>query len=283
MRTMRMSDMLPRLKLLALGGTNRLRRRILGASTQALLVESRNGLFLVDVEDLYVGRHLSAQGEYGSAEIERLKQHVDMEADVLIVGAHVGSVAIPISHYCRSVTAIEANPRTCRLLRLNVLANERSNVGVINIAASDKKENLQFVMSRVNSGGSKRMPLTREYMYFYDSPEIATVRADRLDDLLKGTRFNAVFMDIEGSEYFALRGMQKILDAARVLFMEFVPHHLKNVSGASVDQLLELIKPHFSTLFVPSKNSTVSKDQFGDVLQEMYDRQQSDDSIVFTK
>ena len=259
------------------------RRRLLGVNVRALLVDCRNGLFLVDVEDLYVGRHLSAQGEHGSAEIERLKQHVDMEADVLIVGAHVGSVAIPISHHCRSVTAIEANPRTCRLLRLNVLANERSNVGVINIAASDKKENIQFVMSRVNSGGSKRMPLTREYMYFYDSPEIATVGADRLDDVLNGKRFNAVFMDIEGSEYFALRGMQKILDAARVLFMEFVPHHLKNVSGASVDQLLELIKPHFSTLFVPSKNSTVSKDQFGDVLQEMYDRQQSDDSIVFTK
>src|SRR5271157_6099415 len=104
-------------------------------------------------------------------------------------------------------------------------------------------------MSRVNSGGSKRMPLTRDYMYFYDSPDIVTVGADRLDDLLDGERFNVVFMDIEGSEYFALGGMQKILTSAKVLFMEFVPHHLKNVGGVSVHQLLELISPHLPTLF----------------------------------
>jgi len=280
---MRLSEMLPRLKLFALGGTNKLRRRMLGANTQALLVNSRNGLFLVDIEDLYVGRHLSAKGEYGLIEIQRLKQHVDWETNVLVVGAHIGTVAIPISQHCRSVTAIEANPRTFRLLRFNALANECSNLRVIQTAASDKKENLQFVMSRVNSGGSKRMPLTREYMYFFDSPETVTVGADRLDDLLNNERFDVVFMDIEGSEYFALGGMQKILSSAKVLFMEFVPHHLRNVSGVSVDQLLERISPHFSALFVPSKGITVSADQFGGVLQEMFDHEQSDDGIVFTK
>jgi|SRR5271157_976102 len=127
------------------------------------------------------------------------------------------------------------------------------------------------------------MPLTRDYRYFYDSPDIVTVGADRLDDLLDGERFNVVFMDIEGSEYFALGGMQKILASAKVLFMEFVPHHLKNVSGVSVHQLLELISPHFSTLFVPSKDITVSNDQFSGVLQGMFDHEQSDDGIVFTK
>jgi FkbM family methyltransferase len=280
---MRVFDVLPQLKLSVLNGINSVRRKVLGPNTEALLINSRNGRFLVDVEDLYVGRHLAAEGVYGLTEIERLKHYVDPQTNLLVVGAHVGTVAIPISQHCRSVTAIEANPRTFRLLRLNALANECSNLRVIQTAASDKKENLQFVMSRVNSGGSKRMPRTRKYMYFYDSPETVTVGADRLDDLLNDERFDVVFMDIEGSEYFALGGMQNILSSAKVLFMEFVPHHLRNVSGASVDQLLERISPHFSTLFVPSKGITVSANQFGGVLKEMFDQEQSDDGVVFTK
>jgi FkbM family methyltransferase len=280
---MNVSSFVPRLKPFVLNGINRLRKRLLGPNVQALLVSSQNGLFLVDVEDLYVGRHLAAEGEYGLAEIDRLKQHVDRAVNLLVVGGHIGTVAIPISQHCHSVTVIEANPRTFRLLRLNVLANECANVRVIHTAASDKEEEIQFVMSRVNTGGSKRMPLKRDAMYFYDSPETVTVGADRLDDLLDGERFNVVFMDIEGSEYFALGGMQTILTFAKVLFMEFVPHHLRNVSGVSVDRLLERISPHFSTLFVPSKGITVSRDRFGGVLQEMFDHEQSDDGIVFTK
>jgi len=274
---------LKRLKIWVLTGFGTLRRRMLGPNILALLINSRNGLFLVDSEDLYLGRRLATEGEYASSEIERLKKHVSEEADVLVVGAHVGTVAIPISRHCHSVTAIEANPMTFRLLRLNVFANDRSNVRLINTAASDKKEDLQFVISRVNSGGAKRMPLVRDYMYFYDSPEIATVKADRLDDLLNGEKFDAVFMDIEGSEYFALGGMQTVLAGASVLFMEFIPHHLRNVSGVSVDQLLALIRPHFSTLFIPSKNMLVSSDRFSEVLREMYDREQSDDGIIFSK
>jgi len=65
--------------------------------------------------------------------------------------------------------------------------------------------------------------------------------------------------------------------------MEFIPHHLRNVAGVSVDQLLALIRPHFSTLFVPSQNLCVGRDQFGDVLQTMFGREESDDGIVFRK
>ncbi|MGH7427267.1 MAG: hypothetical protein ACREJ4_02740, partial [Candidatus Methylomirabilaceae bacterium] len=63
-------------------------------------------------------------------------------------------------------------------------------------------------------------------------------------------------MDIEGSEYFALQGMQKILAHARVLVVEFLPHHLKNVSGVTVEQFLSVIPPHFRTLTIPSKGLT---------------------------
>ncbi len=233
------------------------RRALIGRHVEAVLVRGDNGIFLVDVEDMYVGR--------------------------LIVGTHVGTLAVPASKHCRSLIAIEANPRTFQLLHENLLLNQCNNVRALNIAASDKNEEIQFVLNRTNSGGSKRMPVVPDYAYFYDSPEVALVKAYPLDEVLGDSQIDIILMDIEGSEYFALGGMQQILSRASVLFMEFIPHHLRNVSGVSVDQLVGLIRPHFSTLFVPSREITVSKDRFVEVLQAMFDREQSDEGIIFKK
>jgi FkbM family methyltransferase len=256
---------------------------MVGGHVEALLANGRNGLLLIDLEDQNVGRKLSFDGEYGWDEIERLRAYVTPASDVLFVGSHVGAIVVPIAKSCRSVVAIEANPRTFRLLQLNLLLNGCANVEAINRAASDKEEELQFLMNRVNPGGSKRMPKVHKYMYFSDSPEVITVKGSRLDDVLAGRSFQVIFMDIEGSEYFALGGMPRLLAGAQVLCMEFVPHHLKNVSGVSVAQLLALVAPFFSKLFIPSKNLNLTKDQFQPALQEMYDKEQIDDGIVFTR
>lgn len=259
------------------------RRALIGSHIEAVLVKGDNGMFLVDVEDMSVGRRLARDGEYGGAELKRLLSVITEEATVLIVGTHVGTLAVPASKHCCNLIAIEANPRTFQLLRENLLLNECNNVRALNIAASDKNEEVRFVLNRTNSGGSKRMPIVPDYAYFYDSPEIVLVEAHPLDDILGDAPIDVVLMDIEGSEYFALGGMQHILSHASALFMEFIPRHLRDVSGASVEQLLALIRPHFSTLFVPSREITVSRDRFCDVLQTMYDREQSDEGIVFKK
>jgi FkbM family methyltransferase len=256
---------------------------VLGRHTEALLIQSRNGLLLVDAADQNVGRHLAYEGEYGRLEIDRLRACLSANDNLLIVGAHIGAIAIPISRYCRSVTAIEANPRSFQLLEMNISINRRENVRAIQIAASDKAEELEFVANIINPGGSKRMPLVRDRMYFLDSPEVIKVRAECLDKVLKGERFEAVFMDIEGSEYFALRGMQEILSHAEWLFVEFVPHHLRNVSSVTVEQFVAPIRPHFSSIFVPSKKFTGPTDNCCDILQAMHERDESEDGVIFSK
>jgi FkbM family methyltransferase len=273
----------PRLEFFALKCLSSLKRSVLGHHTDALLIQSRNGLLLVDVEDQYVGRHLAYEGEYGRSEIDRLRAYLSADDNLLIVGAHVGAIAIPISRYCRSVTAIEANPRSFQLLQMNISINGRENVRAIHIAASDKSEELEFVANTINPGGSKRMPVVRDRIYFLDSPEVTKVRGERLDNVLRGMRFEIVFMDIEGSEYFALRGMQDILSHTKSLFVEFVPHHLRNVSCVTVEQFVSPIRPHFSSIFVPSKKFTGSTDNCCDILQRMYERDESDEGVIFSK
>ncbi len=278
-----MTTLLNYSKLTLVRAMSTTRRALIGRHVEAVLVRGDNGIFLVDVEDMSVGWRLARDGKFGTAELERLLSVVTEHTSVLIVGTHVGTLAVPASKHCRNLIAIEANPRTFQLLHENLLLNECNNVRALNIAASDKNEEIQFVLNKTNSGGSKRMPMVPDYAYFYDSPEVVLIEAHPLDEVLGGSQIDIILMDIEGSEYFALGGMQQILSRASVLFMEFVPHHLRNVSGVSVDQLLGLIRPHFSTLFVPSRDITVSKERFGQVLQSMYDREQSDEGIIFTK
>ncbi|MGB8729892.1 MAG: FkbM family methyltransferase [Candidatus Sulfotelmatobacter sp.] len=281
---MNLSPILPlSLRLFASNKVSQLRRRILGRNIEALLINSYNGLFLVDVQDQAVGRDLIRSGEYAREEVERLLSYTKKTTTVLVVGGHIGTIVVPLAKNCQSVTAIEANPRTFKLLKLNLLINGCVNVDAMNVAANDKQEELQFLLSRTNSGGSKRMPLVRDYMYFSDSPEVIKIQSTRLDELLCGSQFDVIVMDIEGSEYFALRGMQGLLASANLLSIEFIPHHLRNVSGITVAQFLEQVDPHFTKMLIPTKDVTVSKDRFHTLLQEMYERDESDSSLIFMK
>jgi FkbM family methyltransferase len=211
--------------------------------------------------------------------LERVFRYANRDADVLVVGAHLGALVVPIAKTCKSVVAIEANPRTFELLKMNLLLNDATNVSAHNIAASEKSERLEFVASRNNSGGTKRMPKVRAFEYFYDKPTTFSVQAHSLKD---GT-FSLVFMDVEGSEYFALKGMQRILEGAQTLFVEFLPHHLRNVSGVSPRDFLSPVEKHFNKLLVPSKAQQVDKAGFLPTLQSMFDRDEGDDGLIFTK
>ena len=271
------------LKLFAASVLSAMRRRMAGARTRALLVESEQGLLLVEPGDLRVGRMLSSEGAYGADELTRLSSLVDAQSDVLMLGGHIGALAIPLAKRCRSLTVVEASPATFRLLELNLLINRIQNVRTLNLACSDKHEQLDFLASPANSGGSKRLPKLPKYMYSYDRPATITVRAAPLDDVFPDSTFDLITMDIEGSEYFALRGMPRLLARARHLVVEFIPHHLTNVAGVSVAEFVDLIDPFFDCLFIPSKNLTVEKVQFRSILQTMFERDEIDEELIFSR
>jgi FkbM family methyltransferase len=241
------------------------------------------GLYAVSVEDEVVGKELRETGEYGAGEVARAAQFLTKEDNALVVGSHVGTIAISLARRCSHVTAIEANPWTFNLLQCNIILNNVRNIDAIHLAANDKKETLKFVMNTQNSGGSKRLPIVRDPAYFYDNPAIVDVEADSLDVRLAGRQYALVFMDIEGSEYFALKGMQNILRTARTLIVEFLPHHLLNVAGITPEEFVEPLLPHFNKLFVPSLNRCSEKQEFAHALRFMYAAGHNETGLIFTK
>ncbi len=260
-----------------------LRRRLVGDHVAAAIIRSGGSVYAIDIEDDTVRRKAKPHTSSVEAEIERVAQFIDRDANVLVVGAHIGTVAIPVAKLCRELWAIEANPRTFELLTFNLKLNDAKNVHALNLMAGDRDEETEFVLNRTNSGGSKRMPKIKASMYFADHPDIVTLKTRPLDAVLKGIEFSLVFMDIEGSEYFALRGMPGILGRAKTLFVEFLPHHLRNVGGVSPEAFVAEIEPHFTRLFIPSKNETVARPEFASALRRMFDNDEADAGLVFTR
>jgi FkbM family methyltransferase len=258
-------------------------RQALGPYARAILVTTPQGNFAVPVEDQHVGLQLRQTGRYAPGELSMLSSMCNGSTRLLVVGAHVGALVIPLAKICRSVVAIEANPHTFELLQLNVGLNGLKNCRAIHKAAGNRSEQIEFVMNRANTGGSKRKPLVSEPAYFYDNPEVVKVEAVPLDDLLPGEIFDVILMDIEGSEYFALQGMQRILASAAVLQIEFLPHHLRNVASASVAEFVALISPHFPTMCISRRKMIVPREQFVLVLSEMFERDEGDAGLIFLK
>lgn len=268
--------------LLKMVNRSNLVRKVIGDYSRLILVETEHGFLAVDPEDCVVGYQLRFKGTYGRHELRLIKTFINENSNVLIVGAHIGSLAVPVSRVAASTMAIEANPKTFEILEFNLILNDIKNCRAINIAANDKYEEIDFFLNRVNSGGSKRKPVLNNNMYDYDDPEVIKVTAAPLDDIVEDKEYDVVLMDLEGSEYFAFKGMKKILTNSKVLIVEFIPHHLKNVSNINVEDFLQPLLD-FDTLFIPSLNTNVNKEGFSNALNKMYEGNLSDDGLVFQK
>jgi len=137
-------------------------------------------------------------------------------------------------------------------------------------------------MNTANSGGSKRMPLHKDQAYFYDAPQVQTVPAARLDDLLSSHIFDFLLMDIEGSEYFAMKGMPRLLSDYKFLVTEFIPHHLDRMGGITVSDFLEPLQD-FQSLFIPSISLLVQQENFLAALTQICEQGIGDEGMIFFK
>ena len=260
--------------------STRLRKK-LGQNIKAVITKSENGLFAVDPEDLEVGQKLRSGG-FGIDEVKRLKSFINKDSKVLIVGTHIGALAIPLSKHCKEITAIEANPNTFELLEINLHLNHAKNITPHNIFANDSHEKVEFLLNTVNSGGSKRKPKKSSFLYDFDNPEIIELESHKLDDYLPEHDYDLVLLDIEGSEYFAMKGMENILANCTTLVVEFLPHHLKNVADIDVETFLSVLPGHFTKFNLPDNRQEHNISEVKTVLQNMYDANIGEDGIIFT-
>lgn len=229
--------------LRALGSLHRL---AIGPYGTAILSRTEHGLLLTPAGDFMVGRRLCFNGRYDPELLSLITETCGPTSQILFVGAHIGALAIPAASKVKNVIAIEPNPSTFELLRMNVALNGLGNLEIHNFAAGDGNGEVAFLASTLNSGGSGiAIGDWNRWAYGYDKPEKINVRMRRLDDVFPGAHFDLIVMDIEGAETLALKGMTTVLGGCRALIIEVFESHLKQVAKVSSEEFLSLVAPYF--------------------------------------
>lgn len=266
-----------------------LKKKLLGKHATGVVFNTVNGVITAPIDDYTIGRHLGFKGGWNSKEIDFLKGHFDSNDVVYIVGTHVGTLLVPIAKSVQEVVGYEANPSTFQYLRTNVFLNEVQNSRLYNYALGNTSKKIEFLKSTLNSGGSKIKPKIDSYLYNYDSPEIIEVDMISLDEHIESEGLpkpNHVVMDIEGSEFYALQGMTRTLQQLTSLYIEYVPHHLTNVSGTSNAEFFGVITPYFTHVMLLGHKRTFNLateiEAFADFMDELYKQGKADD-LLFSK
>ena len=252
-----------------------------GQYSSSICVETSVGPFLVDPADQKIGRNLLHLGKLNQLEIDLLKKLSRLpHPTLLVVGAHIGTLALPVAKHFERVIVVEANPKTARLLERNIALQQHQNVRLIQAAASDTPGELEFLLNRVNSGGSKRLPKVATESYLFDA-EQQKVSAVRLDDVVDEL-VDVILLDIEGGEIFALQGMRRLLSQATYLSVEFLPHLIRNVASVGVDEWLHCIPLEFDSAHCPDQDLTVfGRGQILEFLRYKFESFSNVDQLVF--
>jgi FkbM family methyltransferase len=247
---------------------------------KGILVESNFGKMIVDPLDNHITRQFLKVGSYNPEEIMGLIRILKPSHKVLIVGAHIGSLVIPISKYVRSIDAIEASPKNFYLLKANIELNYCNNVKLHHFAAAEKNGSIDFVLNVENSGGSKRRPINKSSKYYYDNPHIQKVKSFALDRKFK-QNFDAIIMDIEGSEFFAIQGMQRILSNASLFVFEFIPAHLTDVANVSIKEFVSNLPTNrFKYAYLPRKKKRINIASLEKYLYQIVKDSEYEDGII---
>ncbi|NCA17487.1 MAG: FkbM family methyltransferase [Betaproteobacteria bacterium] len=257
--------------------------KLLGPRACGVFVETDWGFMLLDPRDAHVSRQLLRTGAYNREEVSFLGNFLKPSDGMLIVGGHIGALAIPLGKSVKSLDVVEANPESFKLLEANVSLSRLTNLSVWNWAAANEEGALDFLVSSENSGGSKRLPVRGATKYMYDKPKILTVSCRRLDDAFPQD-FDVILMDIEGSEYAAMRGAQRLLQNCRVFVFEFIPDHLRNVAGVDFEDFFEALPvKDFDRALLPRHAKDIPISQLRGVLQELYVQNEYEDGVLMLK
>lgn len=209
----------------------------------------------VDLWDSAVSTHLFVSKTWEPEET-KLISGLLKEGDVFVdVGANVGYFTLVASEavgMAGKVFAFEPEPGNFSLLQKNVQLNKCANVCCEQKAVVKANQSIQLYLSSFNYGDHRIFKSGDDENYNRGQQrQHIQVEGVALDTYFPpGTRIDFIKMDVQGAEYFALQGMQRLLrENPNVrLIMEFWPHGLREAGvepSALLDKMDELdLIPH---------------------------------------
>ncbi|OUL19784.1 hypothetical protein BV378_31700 [Nostoc sp. RF31YmG] len=181
-------------------------------------------------DDQIFSNEVISKGVFEELETNIFSSLLQEGMTVFDIGANVGYytliAASKIGRHGR-VYAFEPDRDNFNILQKNIILNKHSNVELLEYAVSDDNCDLALSLSSDNKGDHrtyKNNSFNKERTYY-------TVKAIQLDSYFEGQNVypNLIKMDIQGFEYFALKGMKNLIikNSNILLLTEFWPYGLK--------------------------------------------------------
>ncbi len=166
-----------------------------------------------------IGFELFADGIYEPETIKLIVEKIPPGGTFLDIGANIGSIAIPVCKLRPDIKAIcvEASPKVFDYLQSNIAINKLENCISINkiISDNDGAETDFFTPDELFGKGSMSPAFTTI------SEKMQTISIDALMAQYNISKLHLIKIDIEGYEWFAFKGGEKLLkraDAPDILF-----------------------------------------------------------------
>jgi FkbM family methyltransferase len=227
------------------------------------VVEGRDGLFLVNRNDVYIGKAIEIYGECCGIEGDFLTSLIKPGHTVIEVGANIGSHTVALSRRVGSTGSVFAYEpqRACfSLLQAQLALNQLHNVFAFNEGLGEFDSDLWMppidYSKQGNFGG-----ISLEQS---GSENHEKVRVRRIDDLFADATVNLIKIDVEGMEEQVLKGAQLLIDREKPIL------YVENDRVEQSTQLISLIKKygyrlwwHISPLYNPNNHFNVKDNLYG--------------------
>ncbi len=219
-------------------------------SRKTFVICNRTGVFKVRPFD----DSMTISADYFEQELRPWLAKPKQKRVFIDIGANIGRYSLLAANQFGygAVLAIEANPRTCELLRSNVaLSGIKDRVTVVEKAAADAAGTVSFEVDPHHLGGGRIVDKKSGKPIW---PDVTEVPADTIDAICSEARIEAgeidfIKMDVEGHEYEALQGMGATLrglSSGAYLMME--------ISDIDKEKTLALVASHGFSLVDSSAN-----------------------------
>ncbi len=201
----------------------------------------------------FIGIQLALHGVYELEAlrlvVEKLEDRARMKDRCFIdVGANIGNHSVYLARHFEEVYAIEPNPRTFELLRIN--ARSAANIRPVNLAISKSPGMVRLVETRGNNGESFVVDAA-DASRFDNGFFSYDVESRRLDDVVpRHDRCYLMKIDVEGHEKEVLESAVRIIEGSRpyILF----EHHVGDFIGRS-SPVLQLLHEQGYSFMVASR------------------------------
>lgn len=191
--------------------------------TFTLLDDCRYGRFLVPLTDQYVGQALATYGEYSQIELELLLQLTTPGTRVVVCGANLGSLVVPLARASAEVVAFEPQRWVFQLLCANLALNDVINVRAVWGAVGARSGAVRVPVLRPDQPNNFGA-LELEHCQELPGDAVPVYALDKLPDLDCGL----ITIDVEGMELDVLRGAEQLITRCRPLIFFEADRALKN-------------------------------------------------------